>query len=206
MRLQVMGAAWIFTSFQQTANPMVKDISPELFTAYADHLLGQHVWGLAAKGAAGGELANPTWSLLLSYEHEIRSHACSLVSDGGISWEKALRQAWMDTTVKDRYFVTPLQLAPSKTISLATNGPNSGGGWQSGQPPRKKVKTEKGKGDKGKGKGKFTRCANKTPGGKPICFAFNKPKGCQKSNCAFEHVCGVCFKEGRPMTTCEHRG
>lgn len=204
LRLQVMGAAWVFTSFQHTANAVVKDLTPELFTSYADHLLGQHVWGLAAKNASGHELASPTWNLLLNYEHEIRAHACSLLCEGDMSWDKALRMAWMDTTVKDRYFVTPLQLASSKRSAPTTTG--IGGGGHAGPPLQKRTKAEKGKG-KGKSKDKGKRCAFRTPGGKQVCFNFNKPDGCPKgAACAFEHVCGVCFKEGRPMTTCEHRG
>ena len=43
-RITLLGTAWIFTSFQQAANHILKDIEPSIFITYLDYLLGKHVW------------------------------------------------------------------------------------------------------------------------------------------------------------------
>ena len=66
----------------------------------------------------------------------------------------------------------------------------------------------KGKDKKGKGKGlrAMTGCADTTPDGNRICFAFNnRHEGCKRDRCPFAHACGVCFKQGKPMYACDHR-
>ena len=40
-RLALLGTAWVLASYVHTANPFIE---------CADHLLGEHVWGLTAKG------------------------------------------------------------------------------------------------------------------------------------------------------------
>ena len=210
LRISILGAAWVFTSFHQTANRIVKDLDPFLFTAYTEHLLGEHVWGLTAKRADGAQVAGPTWTLLLSYEHELRSHAYSLVCNEGRSLKEALNLAMRDSVIKDRFFVTPLALESMKRTATHSglsaepqqtkwpNNPQNGGGKGKGD------KSKKGK-DKGKGKAQPpANCSAKTPGGKNVCFRFNTREGCRARVCRFEHVCGVCFKENTPMHNCNH--
>ena len=67
-----------------------------------------------AKDANGAKFGGPSWELLLSYEYEIRCHASFLLLQGGYTLEAALRESWADSTVKDRYFTTPLNFAPQK--------------------------------------------------------------------------------------------
>ena len=203
-RIALMGTAWVFTSFQQTDNKILANLDPFVFSAYVEYLLGEHVWGLAAKTADGAIFASPNWELLLSYEHEIRSHAYSMVCNEGMALESALRKAWQDEVIKGRYFVTPLALQPTKRPYF--------------QPPpvpqAKFHRPEKAKG-KGKGRGKTkgkakasapANCAAMTPDGKRICYDFNGG-GCSRGtkDCRFEHVCGICFKAGTPMGQCAHK-
>ena len=74
------------------------------------------------------------------------------------------------------------------------------------QPRTDKVKG-KGKG-KDKGKGKHTDkgkgkngCKFKNAKGEQICYAFNN-EGCTRAGCKYKHECGVCFKEGVPLSRC----
>ena len=71
-RITLLGTAWVMAAMHQTSNPLLKDLRPHIFTEYCDYLLGKHVWGLAAVGSDGRQMAHPTWTLLLQYEHEIR--------------------------------------------------------------------------------------------------------------------------------------
>ena len=59
---------------------------------------------------------------------------------------------------------------------------------------------EKGKNTgKRAGKGNLTDCANETPDGKRICYAFNDTeRQCANRKCNFLHVCGKCSK-AHPM-------
>ena len=201
-RIALLGTAWVFTSFQQTDNKILANLTPFVFNSYVEYLLGEHVWGLAARTADGTAFAGPRWTLLLSYEHEIRSHAYSLVCNDGKSLEVALKLAWEDEIIKGRYFLTPLMLQP---VKRSYDQPS--GGSQMKFPRQEKSKA-KGKGKnkvKGKGKSPPSNCAGETSDGKKICYDFNG-SGCSKgAQCRFSHVCGVCFKKGTPMGQCAHK-
>jgi hypothetical protein len=101
----MMGTAWLMVSFQQTSNALLNNLTPFLFHEDADHLLGQHVWGLVSTSAEG-IVASPSWPLLLHYEQEIRNQAYFLMEQGGVPLVDALRKAWMDDNVKG-YFSSP---------------------------------------------------------------------------------------------------
>ena len=201
-RIALLGTAWVFTSFQQTNNKILTNLTPFVFNSYVEYLLGEHVWGLTAKTADGTSFAGPSWTLLLSYEHEIRSHAYSLVCNEGMSLDVALKLAWEDEIIKGRYFVTPLMLQP---VRRSYDQPSGG---SQAKFPRQEKNKGKGKGKnkvKGKGKSSPSNCAGLTPDGKKICLDFNG-SGCNKgAECRFNHVCRVCFRKGTPMGQCGHK-
>ena len=126
--------------------------------------------------------------------------------------EKALREAWSDPVVRDRYLVTPLQ---RRSITGKRVAPQESGGEASGRQVKKRKAGKQVKAEpevrqsssgqtKGKGKGKPSGCATSVPDGRQICFAFNNRDGCTHNPCRFLHVCGVCFKPGVPMNKCKH--
>ena len=150
--------------------------------------------------------------MLLSYEHEIRSHAYNLVCNTGVSLKAALRTSWNDEIVKGRYFITPLALQPAKRQYESAPGPQQPWPKVQRQEPSKgkgrSVKTQK-YGDKGKGKGKSKSkgkgyCKAETPDGKRICFGFNGAGCSDAKSCRHAHVCGVCLKSNVPMSKCDH--
>ena len=223
-RLQVMAASWVCVASQQTANTYLEkvvDDAPTVFGHYADYLLGERVFKLTAKGPDGAEVAGPNWTLLLSYEQEVRAHAANLMSEEGLSLLKALKTAWQDKDVKDLFFLTPLKLGGAKRAAPEVPGIPGGprkrprgarrGQQQEQQQQEQQQQSGKGKGKKGKnkgagkGKGSPNGCASRTPDNKSICYAFNTKKGCGKgASCRFEHVCGICFAAGKPMHACSH--
>ena len=135
-RLTLLGTAWVMVSFQLTGNELVKDLRPYIFTEYCDYLLGKHVWGLTALGSDGRHFGNPSWTLLLQYEHEIRAQAYSMMETRGVPLDQALKQAWCDQTTRDRYFLTPLALEQRRR-------PMDRDHRDDGARPHKKSKTEK---------------------------------------------------------------
>jgi hypothetical protein len=209
-RLALLGTAWMFLGSHQSNRGYLKGLTPQLFQEYASYLLGEFVMGLISQDSRGATVSAPSWDLLISYEHAIRVRAVLHVRKG-ITFVAALRMAWEDPLVKERHFSTPLALEATKwKKSLPLEAPP--GSW--GEPASKKAKfaEEKGKGkgsrkakNKGKGKGTKTEnkdgCKRKTPDGKSICFPFNT-QGCTAASCQYMHVCGRCFKQGTPMSTC----
>ena len=194
----------------------MKDLDPFLFQYYTEYLLGEHVWGLEAKRADGSRAGGPSWTLLLSYEHEMRQHAYSAVCNEGKTLKEALTAAMNSPIIKDRYFTTPLsmesrppagrevqrevhhqqhQSADSQSLKNALNV------IKKLKKENSKGKGSKGKGSKGKGKGKV--CASRTPDERDVCYDYNE-RTCTKNPCRLAHVCGICFKEGVSMWRCDH--
>lgn len=166
---------------------------------YKDYLLGEYVYMLAAKDADGNTIATPPWTLVLSYELAVRRRAVKIVNSEGKPMPVALKAAWKDPTVKERYFTTPL--------ALHTKRPTPAAEWEAGKWHKGQYKGE-GKGAKGKkgkgGKSNLQHCASHTPEGKPICYRYNNAKEKRKAKkCRFEHVCGLCFSPKHPMHACD---
>ena len=64
-------------------------------------------WGFWG-GEDGEQVGQDSWSVILGYEHEVRREMVTKMPEG-VPLGKALRQAWTDPVVRDRYLVTPLQ-------------------------------------------------------------------------------------------------
>ena len=182
-RLPLLGTAWVMASYMHTANPLVKGIHSFVFTEYADYLLGKHVWGLTAKGSDERQIAQPSCTLLLKYEHEIRAQAYSGVQTRHTGLEEALPSAWCDQTVRSGYFVSPLALEhlkrPACDIASET---------------RPATERKKGKGKpkgvgKGKSKDKPESCAPVTPEGQRICFDLFQQQRAELSTWSEVQIC-----------------
>ena len=216
-RITVLGTAWLFVSYQQTHKEYLKGLSPQTFTEYLAYMLGEHVMGLSAKDASGNSTAYPPWSLVISYEHAIRSKAISLVKKGALL-KDALKQAWEDPVTKERHFTTPLCLestrkrpaeayAEGRRHEPAQRQTQKGGSKGSDKGAGKARQNKTRRNNKGGGKGSSkTRgaCASKTKDGQDVCYRFNSEQGCDSPKCRFVHVCGVCFAKGVPMHSCLH--
>jgi hypothetical protein len=215
-RITLLGTAWIFVASHQTNRVYLEGITPQLFQEYLDYLLGVHVHGLGASDAHGNSIGAPSWDLIISYEHAIRSKSIQLVRKGEV-FRKALRLAWEDPVTKERNFTTPLAL------EAVTRRPPAG--HASSEPNRKSQRTHRADG-KGSGKGKGSGggksshsgggkgakggkgskgCSRNTPDGKNICYAFNDGVCKNGSGCKFAHVCGKCFAVGVSMLECKCR-
>ena len=75
---------------------------------------------LFARDEYGNLVGGPPWSLVLAYEHEIRREAVRQ-SEKGTLFCAALRLAWKDPVIKDRFFTTHLSLKRARPITPAVD-------------------------------------------------------------------------------------
>eukprot|EP00973_Karenia_brevis_P032886 4540866-Karenia_brevis.AAC.1 len=122
-------------------------MTPQVWARYANFLLGPKVYGLRMRTGDRQEEAavHVPWTLLLSYELEIRKAACSLVNEEGLTLTKALENAMRDNFVRDIHFVSPLALTPSQLKRPAVE-------MAFGSPPGSVARTSASS-NKGNGKG-----------------------------------------------------
>jgi hypothetical protein len=179
--------------------------------------LGEHVWGLIAKDQNGLTISSPSWNLVLAYDAAIRKKAYRLMAENEGDFTTCLKQAWMDSTTKERYFTTPMALAASsgkRSVNVEYNANKRPASFSDFQRPASQGKFQKNKGQskgggkaKGRGKGSkgktSSQCAGTTPDGQRICYSYNNAQvRCGKQEkCSFMHVCGICFQK-HPMYQC----
>ena len=218
-RIALMGVCLMFLGFRHTNKAALQGITLQLFDQYLKYLLGEFVWLLAGRSASGHLVSTPHWAQLLVYEFAIRKQVYLLLLNTSQDFDTALRGAWKDPVIKERYFTTPLAMAcmqgvprnPSlKRASPDADFPPAPPGAPAKGNGRKAKARAKAKGKaKGKGKGgKLARgiCAAKTPEGLSVCFGFNNAaQGCTVPNCSFQHVCGICFRR-HPLFQCTGNG
>ena len=202
-RLSIMGAAWYFVAASHSSRAYLREMDVHVWTEYANHLLGRFVLGIMG-GEDGAPVHAADWEVVLNYEQEVRREMVVRMQ-AGTPLAVAIRGAWADPIVKDRYLVTALQ---RRTLRVKRSG-----GEDTPPPPKRPRGQPKDKKGKGKGKDKEKKdslratagCASVTPDGNKVCYAFNnRGEGCQRKNCPFAHVCGVCFRKSSPMFDCRH--
>ena len=217
-RLKILGTGLMMLGLRHSNKPFLQNITPQLLEDYLTYLLSDQCFYLQGKSAEGFVISGPSWSQLLIYEYQVRRRAWHEVQDNGTEFGKALREAWRDPSTRERYLITPIALSsagggkrpwdggggsdapkwPKGGSGKGTGKGGKGGGGKGGKPAGKF-----GKGGKGGGKGNQGECANRTPDGKPICYAYNDFKArCRDSRCHFLHVCGLCFGK-HPLYACK---
>ena len=178
------------------------------FSQYADFLLGDKVFQLQVTktdGTFGTVAANPSWALILQFEHRLRKEAYKKVSRDNVPIAEALTTVLSDASLKETYFVTPLTLEFSRLASSRFSSPSAP--YRSEPYP---AVANPSKGKKGKGKGKAKRSYlgapsakgfvySTTPDGRQICYAYNTKKCDNKCNRV--HVCQMCLGP-HPRTEC----
>ena len=129
VRLKIMAVAMLYTRQRFPNRPWLQDLSPSVFSDHVDFLLGKQISGLESKGVNGVVVHHPQWELILSFEYQVRKHAYKLIAtQKQASLGAALKDAQADTTVRNLYFLTPLQIGhkwESPQHSLQ-NGASSG--------------------------------------------------------------------------------
>ena len=206
-RFELMSTAWIMVACKHTHRAYFKGLTEKAFTNFVKYILGPYVYGLKAEDDRGNVVATPPWRLVLAYEKAMRVEAMKLIRSGH-TLAVALELAAKDTSLKDRFFITPMAVAPVKRQADSSWEDNQKKTWVRRNDTERPGGRGKG-GGKGKDKGKDKTqrnnnvCARMDDQKKPICFKFNRGN-CKVQSCPYEHVCGVCFKPGVPMKDCDH--
>ena len=204
-KIKLLGHCYIFMMLKYPNRQVLAEDNPNLWNKYADYLLGEHVFRLAAKNSKGEVVSSPSLGLVLSYEYQVRKLMTRLMNEGK-SIDEALDQAMRDTTVKERYFLTPAALETAadqnvggdKSRSPRRESSSSWGNWQTSRQGGR----GRGRGAKGGGKGKKGKGLHSmTPDNKPICFAWNNRDQRCRYNCGREHVCQYCYGK-HPAHSC----
>ena len=215
-RMAVVSHAYLLAQLKYPQKASLKDLQPQHFLKYLDLLLGDHVLGLKARDKDGAVVASPDFDLMLSYDFQIRRQMVKLVNEGTNIGE-ALKEAMTDTTIKERYFLTPNVYSQVTHSSSSSRGEYTKTDYaRSRSPPRPwhswggdhyEPSKSKGKGKKGgKGKGKKGRQhRDRTPDGRRICWKRNNPKERCRYQCGRLHVCQICFGS-HPAHACDGSG
>ena len=158
--------------------------SVDTFRKLSDYVLGASVAGLRTS-----DQLSPTWSLVLTYELELRKAAYRFVRDGECACiDSAIENAMDSPKLLTEHFVVPFTLG--KSVSPANGGSANDKANDKGGKLMPSWDRQWGK-------------ASKTPAGKRICFKYQKGK-CPNKSCRFAHVCQRCF--GRhPFLQCHFK-
>ena len=208
LRIKTLGITFYLAMMKHGNRPYLSDCAPGIWLEHLDYVLGEDVMQLEATGADGKPLHKPDWSLVLSYELQLRKRMSRLVTYEGLTIGRGLLMARQDVEVKNRYFVTPLSFAAATAQRdpppgggydrVRTPGPPRPGPWTPGRGSGKGTKNKGGKGSKNKTPKDWH---SETPDGRKICFAWNNRDEKCRGGCGFVHVCRRCFGD-HPAHAC----
>ena len=119
-RIRLMMVADLYAKRRFPNRAWLQDLVPGVYDRHVDYMLGEDVALLVATNAEGKEIARPTWSLVLSYEFQVRKKAYKFISTMEMpSLGAAFEAARKDHTIRERHFLTPMQLGDKTSPSAA---------------------------------------------------------------------------------------
>ena len=173
LRHRRIGLAWDFVKARHSTRAWLPTSPVDTFRKLSDYVLGASVAGLRTS-----DQRSPTWSLVLTYELELRKAAYRFVRDGECACiDTAIEKAMDSPKLLTEHFVVPFTLG--KSLSLTNVGSANDKANDKGGKLMPSWDRQWGK-------------ASKTLEGKPICFKYQKGK-CPNKSCRFAHVCQRCF-------------
>jgi len=202
-RLRILGNAYLFMAIRHPLHAVIGDVSKEMWSNYADWLNGGKVSGMKINNDRGEQVAQPSWTLVLSYELQVRKRMALLMNTEGISIAKALKSACEDSELRSEHFHSPFAVSAkvqasssrrSRSRSRRASGRRSSsrrtsrrgrssspkGDWNKFGQPRAKSKggwndrrSDGGKGQPSEPGGGKVKLHVQTPDKQRICFAFN---------------------------------
>eukprot|EP00435_Cladocopium_sp_Y103_P063561 s792_g25.t1 len=228
--LRVEGNTWCYLSAKYRNNPMMHGLTPDDWLKYTNYLLGDKCYlmkipGIAA-AAGSSELVSlrPPWSVMLSYEYELRKEAVKRAFRKSKPLRECLEEVCQDAQLKEQYFTSPIALQ-GKSGRQDDSAVGGNRNWRRAEfsnynpQPNKWHKGGGKKGNKGKSKGKQGGKGNSehslvsfTDDNRQICFAYNaqgcsggcnrvhvcRVRGCGKAHPMWQHYQGMMQKGGEP--------
>ena len=191
-RLRLEGNLWAVLATRFANRTWLADFSPSVYAKFTDHILGKRCAELEIKlatseSADGANVApRPPWSLILSYEYQLRKAAFRRVRDDNVPLAVALLEATASSELRELFFTSPLALLPrqAKRGGEPTEDPR----WA---PKPRRDKGQKGRRAKGHGKSKplEPNQPGRTPDGRLVCFNYNRAGARCPGSCNMLHVC-----------------
>lgn len=157
LRHRRIGLAWDFVKARHSTRAWLPTSSVDTFRKSSDYVLDASVAGLRTS-----DQRSPTWSLVLTYELELRKAACRFARDGECACiDSAIEKAMDSPKLLTEHFVVAFTLG--KSVSPANGGSANDKASDMGGKLMPSWDRQWGK-------------ASKTPAGKPICFKYQKGK------------------------------
>lgn len=196
-------------------------LTTKAYQRYVDFILGEKVYQLQISkgdGSAQTMAANPSWDLMISFEHKLRKEAYRRTSREGRSLNVTLEEVTSDASLKETFFVTPLTLELARRHTAQPGTPAAGAGYGKWKGSDSSNNNKQRPGPKGGGKGKSRKgklgaesragfVYSTTPDGRQICYAFNSQNGTCRGNCGRVHVCQFCLSPKHNRHSCpQHKG
>ena len=192
-----------------------QDLTTKTFQRYVDFLLGEKIFQLQipkGDGSAQTMAANPSWDLMINFEHKLRKEAYRRTSRLGRPLAVTMEEVMADATLRETFFVTPLTLELARRSASSTSAAptgNSYGKWRGPETDR----APKRPGPKGGGKGKSRKgrlgadskagfVYSTTPDGRQICYSYNSQNSTCRGNCGRVHVCQFCLSPKHNRHAC----
>ena len=211
-RLRVEAHTLLMLAARFSNKTWFQGLASKDFLLHVDFVLGDKVYLLQMVRPEGGptmQYANPSWQLVLNYEHRLRKEAYKMASRNNRSLVDALKEARENAALKETHFVGPLALEMASRSNHHAGPPLKYQKFEVPPPPTADPSWGSDRKGKGKGKGKFLGKPSrsgfvfrKTPDGREICYGYNN--GTCPGNCGRVHVCQLCLKP-HPRSECKNR-
>ncbi|CAE7826044.1 unnamed protein product [Symbiodinium sp. CCMP2592] len=183
-RLRVEAHTFLMLAARFRNKAWFQGLSSKDFLLHVDYVLGDKIYLLQTVRPEGGPAmswANPSWQLVLNYEHRLRKEAYKQASRNNRSLTDTLKEARDNAMLKETYFVGPLAMEMASRASFSAGPPAK---FQkidgAPPPPTPDPSWDRDRKGKGKGKGKFLGKPSKngfvfrkTPDGREICYGYN---------------------------------
>ena len=198
LRVRLIGITFQLAKYRHSNRRWLSSASPNVWLDHLDHVLGEDGYHIKFPEPAASRVPHNTlWQTTLAYEHAIRKEACRSIMFEQLDLADAMQKARTNSSLRDRFFITPLALALAAFRETSFRPSPSGPSKPSFAPYPTASRKGSGKGARTTGKG-FKRRQHQlqwksaTPDGRKICFAYNRSK-CHTQKCEFVHCCQVCF-------------
>ena len=128
-RMRTLAFAYVYARLRHPGRAAFRSATVEIFAEYVEYILGDHVRGLVAKDATGAVISKPSWAQVLHYDYQVRKEQAKLINFGK-TFAVALKDAWNDTALRDRHFVTQVAVSAAVSAPAEARSRSPRGGYQ----------------------------------------------------------------------------
>ena len=149
-KVKVIAHVWELVRIKLPSLPLLSDYRAHIWEKYVTWLLGKQVFGTVVKDTQGREVFKPPWTLLLSFELEVRKAMVKILNHEAVTLSEALTRAMADRDVLQLHFKDPMSLsagtvaaqaavqaqASSSSRRASPSFPTHGAAWAASEPLR----------------------------------------------------------------------